>query len=210
MIGEAAYFISPIMPNMLGTGLLAAVALAAGIHLGWLESAGARSAAFGWIRKGAGIVCLGFCCALIWSAVPGEAVKWTPFSNKVLAEATESGKPVIIDFYADWCSSCRRLDRLTFHDHSVIEAAAKDFIAIRVDLTHTDSAKQGVLRHYDVRGVPTIVFLKPGGDERTDLRVMEIVPPDEFLKRMNELKDSQPLVSETRRGAHHRDAEISK
>jgi hypothetical protein len=38
--------------------------------------------------------------------------------------------------------------------------------------------------------VPTVVFLKPGGDERTDLRVMNLLPPDEFLKRMNQLKTS--------------------
>ncbi len=188
MIGAAAYFISPLMPEPLGTGLLAATALAAGIHLGWIESTRVRSSAFRWIRKGAGIVCIGLCCALIWNALPGETINWTPFSEKALAEAKESGKPVIIDFYADWCSPCRRLDKLTFHDRSVIDAAAKDFVAIRVDLTHGDSLKAGLLRHYDVRGVPTIIFLKPGGDERTDLRVMEILPPDEFLKRMDQVK----------------------
>ncbi len=200
MIGAAAYFVSPIMPDALGNGLLAAVALAAGIHLGWIESSGARSAAFRWIKKGAGVAGIGICCALIWYAMPGEALKWTPFSDKALAEAKESGRPVIIDFYADWCSPCRHLDKLTFHDHSVIDAAAKDFIALRVDLTRTDSEKAEILHRYNIQGVPTIVFLKPGGDERTDLRVMQILPPDQFLKRMNELKDSKPSTAESGSG----------
>jgi thiol:disulfide interchange protein DsbD len=191
LIGAAAYFISPIMPDVLGIGLLSAIALAAGIHLGWIDSTGVRSAAFGWIRKGVGIACIGIACALIWYAMPSEGVKWTPFSESVLAEAKESGKPVIIDFYAGWCEACRHLDRLTFHDRSIIEDAAKDFIMIRVDLTQSgDPAKERLARHYDVRGIPAVIFLKPGGDERVDLRVMDILPPDQFLTRMNELKNS--------------------
>ncbi|MGC9965179.1 MAG: cytochrome c biogenesis protein CcdA [Syntrophobacteraceae bacterium] len=191
MIGAAAYFISPLMPYGVGTGLLAAVAVAAGINLGWIESTEGRSSRFWWIKKGVGIVCIGFAGALIWSAMPSEAVRWTPFSDTVLSEAKESGRPVIIDFYADWCSPCRRLEKFTFHDRSIIDAAAKDFIMIRVDLTHSgDGAKERLLRLYNVLGVPTVVFLKPGGDERTDLRVMNLLPPDEFLKRMNQLKTS--------------------
>ena len=191
LIGAAAYFIAPIMPDLLGTGLLCATALAAGIHLGWIDSTAVRSAAFGWIRKGVGIACIGIACAVIWNAMPTEGVKWTPFSDSVLAEAKESGKPVILDFYAGWCSPCRHLDRLTFHDRSIIEAAAKDFIMIRVDLTKGgDPAKEKLARRYDVRGIPAVIFLKPGGDERVDLRVMDILPPDRFLVRMQELKNS--------------------
>jgi thiol:disulfide interchange protein len=72
----------------------------------------------------------------------------------------------------------------------VIDAAAKDFITIRVDLSIADRAKEKLLGLYKIQGVPTVVFLKPGGDERTDLRVLSILPPGEFLKRMNELKKS--------------------
>ncbi len=191
MIGAAAYFISPLMPDAVGTGLLSAVALAAGIHLGWIESMGARSTPFWWIKKGVGIVFIGLAGVLIWNAMPGETVRWTPFSDTALSEAKESGKPVIVDFYAEWCSPCRHLDKTTFHDRSIIDAAVKDFIMIRVDLTHSgDAAKERLLRLYNVRGVPTVVFLKPGGDERTDLRVMNLLPPNEFLERMNQLKDS--------------------
>jgi thiol:disulfide interchange protein DsbD len=189
MIGAAAYFVSPLMSEAVGSGLLAAIAVAAGVHLGWIESKEARSAPFWWIKKGVGLVCIGFATALIWSAMPSDAVRWTPFSDNALSEAKESGKPIIIDFYAEWCSPCRHLDKVTFQDRSIIDATAKDFVMIRVDLTHSgDRAKEKLLGLYKIQGVPTVVFLKPGGDERTDLRVMTPVAPHEFLKRMNELK----------------------
>ena len=103
----------------------AATALAAGIHLGWIDPTRVRSAAFKWIRKGVGVVCVGLACAIIWYAIPSEGVKWTTFSDSVLAEAKESGKPVILDFYADWCPSCRHMDRITFHERSIIEPPQK-------------------------------------------------------------------------------------
>ena len=191
MIGAAAYFVAPIMPDAIGAGLLCAVALAAGIHLGWIDSTVGRSAAFKWIKKGVGIVCIGIACVLIWDALPSEGVKWTSFSESVLAEAKASGKPIILDFYADWCSPCRHLDKITFHDRSVIEAA-KDFVMIRVDFTHRgDSTKESLARGYGVSGVPTVIFLKPGGEERADLRVNDILEPDQFLAKMNELKNSK-------------------
>jgi len=192
MIGAAGYFISPIMPDILGTGLLSVIALAAGVHLGWIDSTRVRFTAFKWIRKGVGIVCIGLAGVIIWYAMPSEGIKWTPYSEKVLAEAKESGKPVIIDFYADWCSPCRHMDRTIFHDRSIIEAAAKDFVMIRVDFSQRgDRASEMMARSYDVLGIPSVVFLKPGGDERVDLRVMDLMPPDEFLARMNSLRNGE-------------------
>ncbi|MGO9313941.1 MAG: protein-disulfide reductase DsbD family protein [Syntrophobacteraceae bacterium] len=195
MIGAAAYFVAPIMPDALGVGLLCAIALAAGIHLGWIDSTGGRSVAFKWIKKGVGVACIGIACVLIWNALPSEGVKWTPFSEGALAEAKASGRPVVVDFYADWCSPCRRLDKLAFHDRSVI-GAAKDFVMIRVDFTKSgDHAKESLAHQYGVSGVPTVIFLKPGGEERVDLRVMDILEPDQFLARMNELKNSNVSAS---------------
>jgi thiol:disulfide interchange protein DsbD len=190
MIGAAGYFISPIMPDILGTGLLAVIALAAGVHLGWVDSTRVRSTAFKLIRKGVGIVCIGLACAIIVYALPGEGVKWTPYSEKVLDQAKESGKPIIIDLYADWCPGCRHMDRITFHEPSIIEAAAKDFVMIRVDFSRRGDRESETLAHsYDVLGIPTVIFLKPGGEERVDLRVTEVMPPDEFLGRMTRLKN---------------------
>jgi thioredoxin:protein disulfide reductase len=189
MIGAAGYFIFPIMPDIVGTALLSVIALAAGVHLGWIDSTRAQFAAFKWIKKGVGIVCIGLAGVIIWYAIPtSEGVKWTPYSEKVLAEAKESGKPVIIDFFADWCAPCRHMDRSTFHDRSIIEAA-KDFVMIRADFSQRgDRAKEMLAHSYNVLGIPSVIFLRPGGEERIDLRVMDVLPPDEFLARMTGLR----------------------
>ncbi len=190
MIGAAVYFISPLLPSLLGTGLLSVTALAAGVHLGWIDSTMARFAAFKWIRKGVGVVCIGIAGAIIWYAMPTDGgIKWTLYTPGALEQAKESGKPVIVDFYADWCSPCRQMDRTSFHDRAIVEAAAKDFVMIRVDLSlRGDNAKELVARSYNVLGIPSVIFLKPGGEERADLRIMDLTPPEEFLEKMTQLR----------------------
>lgn len=190
LLGMAAFFLRTIVPETVGVILLGSVILAAAIHLGWLDASSAGFRAFGWIRQGVGI--LGICIAtvLVWSQFvqTGEGINWLPYSEQVMAEAKQSGKPIILDFSADWCSPCRQMERVTFHDPTVVAAAKKDFVTIRIDLTRGgDRMNESVSRRYNVRGVPTVLFLKPGGEERVDLRIQEFVGKNRFLARMREM-----------------------
>ena len=190
LVGMAAYFIRPILPKTVGILFLAAVAFAAGLHLGWIDRTKASFRAFEWIRTGVVIMSVVITTILIGSWVmQGPGVTWQPYSDELLSEAKRVKKPVIIDFYADWCSPCRELEEITFHDAEIVKQAKQDFIMVKVDLTRKGNpVHEQLLNGYEVKGVPTVVFFDREGNERSDLRLVDFLPADQFLIRMAEAK----------------------
>jgi len=190
LIGMATYFVRPILPLPLQQYLLAAVAIAAGVHLGWLDKTAAIFRAFPWVKAVVGTVCLVTGTVLIGNQVfEGPPVNWHRYSDRLLAESVEKNKPVIIDFYANWCAPCRELDDITFHHPDIVKLSRDDFIMVKVDLTENAGQNYDrLLSEYNVKGVPTVVFLDNLGKERKDLRLVDFTQPDEFLIRMVSLK----------------------
>jgi len=189
LVGMAFYFIQPVLPKTSGILLAAIVALAAGLHLGWIDKTKAGFRAFEWIRTIASIAALLIATLLLWNwFTQGPGVTWKPYSDNLLADSRNANKPVIIDFSADWCSPCRELDAVTFHHPDVVTQADRHFTMIKVDVTQGGNpVHERLLKEYKVKGVPTIVFLDALGRERLDLRMVDFLPPDQFLNRMSDL-----------------------
>ncbi len=190
LVGMAAYFIRPIIPKTAGIFFLAAVALAAGLHLGWFDRTKASFRAFEWFRTAVLIASIVMATLLIGSwGLQGPGVNWRSYSDALLSEAQRLKKPMIIDFSANWCSPCRELDEITLHDAEIVKQAGQDFIMVKVDLTRKGiPVHEQLLTKYEVKGVPTIVFLDHQGHERRNLRVVDFMPADQFLIRMAEAR----------------------
>ncbi|MBA3012540.1 MAG: thioredoxin family protein [Proteobacteria bacterium] len=187
LMGMAVYFVQPLFSKTIWTFVMAGMALFAGLHLGWIDKTKAAFKAFEWIKVTAAMAALVFMTLLLGTFInQGSGANFNPYDEKLLVQAKKMEKPVIIDFSANWCSPCRKLDDITFHDAGVVEQTARDFILIKVDLTRQGNPiHEKLLKEYQIKGVPTIVFLDRTGLEIKALRLVDFEPPGPFLERLN-------------------------
>jgi thiol:disulfide interchange protein DsbD len=200
LVGMAVYFLRPLMPPNWWVILLAVVAGAAALHLGWLDPAAASFRAFAWLKTGAGVFGLVLAAWLVSALVfRGPGVNWQPYSEELLAAARQQNKPVVLDFSADWCTPCRELENITFHHPEVVRLANEDFLMVKLDLTgKSDPRHVELLQRYQVMGVPTVVFLDGRGREVPDLRLVDFTPPEQFLSRLASVKMATAKEKEER------------
>ncbi len=105
-------------------------------------------------------------------------IEWVHSVPEGLALAKKTGKPALIDFYADWCPPCKEMDKTTFPDARVIAELAR-FVTIKADLTRSSSQGQPAAKEYNVQAIPTYVFIDTNGKKTIE---MGYRPPDEFLR----------------------------
>ena len=99
--------------------------------------------------------------------------------DRAVAAAQAQGRPVMLDFYADWCVSCKEMEHDTFTDPKVI-ATLRSAVLLRADVTSDDRDDRALLAHFGIYGPPTIAFYGPDGRERRNLRVVGYMRPAEF------------------------------
>lgn len=151
-----------------------------GVYLGFIESSGDQTQLFRRIKRTVGVAAV-IAGVLTPFSMPTKSVAWTAYAPEKLQAAQTAGKPVIMDFYADWCIPCHELDRFTYSDDRVIDALNR-FERIKVDLTRQDAPElEAVVEKFSIVGVPTIVFLNSEGNEVEEVRAAGFISADELL-----------------------------
>jgi thiol:disulfide interchange protein DsbD len=101
----------------------------------------------------------------------------------VLIQAKQKRQPVLLDFYADWCVTCKEMELLTFSDEKV-KAALSTYLLIQVDVTKNTVEHQRILKQYVLFGPPAILFFDANGEEKLSRRVIGFMKAERFLERL--------------------------
>jgi thioredoxin:protein disulfide reductase len=111
--------------------------------------------------------------------LPFQRVKSLDDLNAQVAIANAAGKTVMLDFYADWCVSCKEMEKYTFPTPAV-RTALENTVWLQADVTANDATDQMLLKHFGIFGPPTIAFYGKDGAERRNYRVVGFMKADEF------------------------------
>ena len=113
------------------------------------------------------------------SHLPFRQIKGIEGLNVALADASAQGKTVMLDFYADWCISCKEMEAFTFTDPGVQQALA-DSVLLQADVTPNDEQDKALYKHFGIIGPPSIMFFDKDGNEHKNYRVVGFMPADKF------------------------------
>lgn len=171
-----------IYPAALAFYLPAAIA-AGGIYLGFIDKAGDDKKAFASFKRALGMIFV-ILAAFFVPMNQGSRLAWEPYTPEALTAAKTEGRPVFLEFYAEWCIPCHELDRYTFSNKKIQEAL-EPYSRLHADLTNPDSeTSQALLEQFNIQGVPTLLFLDANGEEVT--RVDGFIEARDLLKILSD------------------------
>ncbi|EGA66747.1 protein-disulfide reductase DsbD [Vibrio brasiliensis] len=197
LLAAPIFLLERILPEVWATGLWSALGLAA---FGWLYHVKNSLPFGGWKQSVVGIVAV---LGLFASAQPAlnyyfgnsaseqkqSQIEFIRIENvtqleQQLALAKQAGKPVMLDFYADWCVACKEFEKYTFHQQDV-ESRLKNFVLLQADVTRNQPQDIELLKEMNVLGLPTIEFWDANGESVSNARITGFMDAETFLSHLN-------------------------
>lgn len=208
MLGMAIWLIGPVIPPQLQIGLYAALLIGCAIALRALDSLPPQAGHGARLWKGAGIVALVCGAALLVGALAGSKNPLQPLAG-LRAAATQTSRAlpfqriktveeldaalrnagdryVMLDFYADWCVSCKEYEQFTFRDPHVVRLL-QSVVLLQADVTANSPEDLALLQRFGLYGPPGILFFDHAKTEITPLRVLGYQDAEHFLVTLNAL-----------------------
>jgi len=207
LLGVAVWFLERVVPGPVVLVMWAVLIIVSAIYMGALEPLAVTASGWRRLSKGVGLVGL-FCGAiLIVGAGAGADDPWRPLRpfadangehhsalsfvsikgiggfERGLRQAREQGRPVMLDFYADWCIECKHLERDTFRDADIQRVLAQA-VLLRADVTANDKLDQALLKRFELFGPPAVLFFDAAGVEYRRHRVLGFVGPADFTAHL--------------------------
>lgn len=103
-----------------------------------------------------------------------------------LRQARADNRPVLVDFFAEWCVACKVLEETTLSDAAVLTAMqAQNMLLVRADITTIDRENQAIMAEYGIFGLPSLVFMDQGGEEIPESRILGEMSAERFLRHLN-------------------------
>ncbi len=205
LLATAVWLVSPVIPvaaQMLAWALLLIIP---GIYMHALDPLPAHAKGWHKFWKGVGLVMVVTGAAMLVGALSGAKDPLQPLGNfrgsdaiaetkhlafervrtvaELDARIRAAGKPVMLDFYADWCVSCKEMERFTFSDARVQQKLA-DTLLLQVDVTANNDDDKALLKRFNLFGPPGIIFFDRAGNEINGLRVVGFQNAEAFLQTL--------------------------
>ena len=202
LLAVAIWLISPLLSEIAQMLMWAALLIISAMYLHALEPLAVNARGFTRFWKGVGIIALVAGIAMLLGALGGSRDLLQPLSVyqgggtakaethlqfqrvRNLAELDAAlqgaaGRLVMLDFYADWCVSCKEMERFTFSDPKV-QARLRDVVLLQADVTANSADDKALLARFKLFGPPGIIFFDKAGQEQA-YRVVGYEPADKFL-----------------------------
>ena len=205
LLAVAIYIVSPVIPAAAQMLAWAALLIGSAMVLRAIDPLPTEAGAITRLWKGVGFLALLAGAALAIGALAGSrdvlrplaglaaggergtpVARFTRVANLAELEAKlqAPGKPVMLDFYADWCVSCKEMEAFTFTDARV-RAKMEQMLLLQADVTANSPADKALLKRFNLFGPPGIIFFDRQGREVQGLRVIGYQSADEFLISLN-------------------------